>query len=35
MDFPGTPDNQAALIFSAAQGAMQYGLYRTRFLGHR
>ena len=25
MDFPGTPDNQAALIFSAAQGAMQYG----------
>ncbi len=25
MDFPGTPDNQAAMIFSAAQGAMQYG----------
>ena len=25
MDFPGTADNQAALIFSAAQGAMQYG----------
>ena len=25
MDFPGTPDDQAALIFSAAQGAMQYG----------
>ena len=25
MDFPGTPDHQAALIFSAAQGAMQYG----------
>ncbi len=25
MDFPGTPDNQAALIFAAAQGAMQYG----------
>ena len=25
MDFPGTPENQAALIFSAAQGAMQYG----------
>ena len=25
MDFPGTADNQAALMFSAAQGAMQYG----------
>ena len=25
MDFPGTPDNQAAMIFSAAQGAMQFG----------
>jgi len=25
MDFPGTADNQAAMIFSAAQGAMQYG----------
>ena len=25
MDFPGTPDHQAALIFAAAQGAMQYG----------
>ena len=25
MDFPGTPAHQAALIFSAAQGAMQYG----------
>ncbi len=25
MDFPGTPDNQGAMIFSAAQGAMQYG----------
>ena len=25
MDFPGTPDNQAAMIFAAAQGAMQYG----------
>ncbi len=25
MDFPGTPDNQAAMIFSTAQGAMQYG----------
>ncbi len=25
MEFPGTPDSQAALIFSAAQGAMQYG----------
>ena len=25
MDFPGTPANQAAMIFSAAQGAMQYG----------
>ncbi len=25
MDFPGTPDNQSAMIFSAAQGAMQYG----------
>jgi len=25
MDFPGTPDHQGALIFSAAQGAMQYG----------
>ncbi len=25
MDFPGKPDNQAAMIFSAAQGAMQYG----------
>ena len=25
MDFPGTAGNQAALIFSAAQGAMQYG----------
>ncbi len=25
MDFPGTPGHQAALIFSAAQGAMQYG----------
>ena len=25
MDFPGTAGNQAAMIFSAAQGAMQYG----------
>ncbi len=25
MDFPGTPANEAAMIFSAAQGAMQYG----------
>jgi len=25
MDFPGTADDQAALIFCAAQGAMQYG----------
>ena len=25
MEFPGTPENQAAMIFSAAQGAMQYG----------
>ena len=25
MDFPGSPDDQAALVFSAAQGAMQYG----------
>ena len=25
MEFPGTSDSQAALIFSAAQGAMQYG----------
>ncbi len=25
MDFPGSPDNQGAMIFSAAQGAMQYG----------
>ncbi len=25
MDFPGTPENQAAMIFSAAQGAMQFG----------
>ena len=25
MDFPGTPAQHAALIFSAAQGAMQYG----------
>ncbi len=25
MDFPGTPDNHGAMIFSAAQGAMQYG----------
>ncbi len=25
MDFPGTPDDQAAMIFCAAQGAMQYG----------
>ena len=25
MDFPGTPANQAAMIFSTAQGAMQYG----------
>ncbi len=25
MDFPGTPDHQAAMIFAAAQGAMQYG----------
>ena len=25
MDFPGTPDSQAAMIFAAAQGAMQYG----------
>ena len=25
MDFPGAPDNQGAMIFSAAQGAMQYG----------
>ncbi len=25
MDFPGTPENQGAMIFSAAQGAMQYG----------
>ena len=25
MDFPGTPAHHAALIFSAAQGAMQYG----------
>ena len=25
MDFPGSPDHQAALIFSGAQGAMQYG----------
>ena len=25
MEFPGSPDDQAALLFSAAQGAMQYG----------
>ena len=25
MEFPGTAQNQAAMIFSAAQGAMQYG----------
>ena len=25
MDFPGTPAHHAALIFAAAQGAMQYG----------
>ena len=25
MNFPGKPENQAALIFSATQGAMQYG----------
>ncbi len=25
MDFPGSADNQGAMIFSAAQGAMQYG----------
>ena len=25
MDFPGAPASQAAMIFSAAQGAMQYG----------
>ena len=25
MDFPGAPDDQAAMIFAAAQGAMQYG----------
>ena len=25
MEFPGSPDDHAALLFSAAQGAMQYG----------
>ena len=25
MDFPGSPDDQAALIYSSTQGAMQYG----------